>query len=227
MVIYLDTGDLSLMSQWASHVSGFTTNPSLMKKAGIKRYKEFALRALEIAEGKPISFEVFADDADEILKQAETMVSWGENIFVKVPITTTDAVFNGLLISRLWRYCKIKVNITAVMTREQISDLDQFLSRKTPMIISIFAGRIADTGVDPTRTIAYAKMRYRYLKNVQMLWASTREVYNIRQAESCNCDIITVSPEILSKRDLFGKDLAQYSLETVRQFYKDAEGIVL
>lgn len=223
VAIYLDSGDVSEMMKW-THVSGFTTNPSLARKAGIKNYQEFAQAAIAAASGKPLSLEVLADDLYTMEQQARIIASWGDNVYVKIPVTSTSGATTGYLVNKL-AVDGVKINVTAVLTLDQIRHIARYLYAGTPAILSIFAGRIADTGRDPIPFITEA-LRSKYDKT-KVLWASTRELYNLTQAEKCGCDIITVSPELLAKRHLIGKDLAQYSLDTVRQFYEDAKGIML
>ena len=224
MKIYLDGADLDTLKAMEHRIDGVTTNPSLMRKAGIDNYKSFAAAVLMLTN-KPVSFEVFADDFATMESQAREIASWGENVYVKIPVCLTDRSFTGSLVRKL-SDDGIKLNITAIMGVWQVAALDQFLSWKTPTILSVFAGRIADTGVDPMPTIAYAKMRYPR-PNIEVLWASTREVYNVKQAEKAGADIITMTPDLIKKMDLFGKDLAEYSAETVAMFYNDAKGITL
>jgi len=223
MKIYLDGADLDTMLQY--DVAGYTSNPSLCRKAGITDYKSFGKMLSAKAVTKPVSLEVLADDFPTMESQAREIASWGENVYVKIPVCLTDRSFTGSLVRKL-SDDGIKLNITAIMGVWQVAALDQFLSWKTPTILSVFAGRIADTGVDPMPTIAYAKMRYPR-PNIEVLWASTREVYNVKQAEKAGADIITMTPDLIKKMDLFGKDLAEYSAETVAMFYNDAKGITL
>tara|TARA_Y100001970_G_scaffold10003_1_gene11845 strand:+ start:144 stop:848 length:705 start_codon:yes stop_codon:yes gene_type:complete len=201
-------------------ISGMTTNPSLMKKSGIKDYKKFAKKILKKIKRKPISFEVFADKFDEMEKQAYEINSWGKNVFVKIPITNSKGKSSKNLIKKLINK-KIKLNITAIMTVSQIKHL-MSLNFKSECILSIFCGRIADSGVDPKITIKNVKKLTKNKRNIKLLWASCRELYNIIEAEKIGCDIITVPNEILKKMKLFGKNLKSYSLETVKDFYKDA-----
>lgn len=224
VALYLDSGDLGEIEKYASEVAGVTTNPSLMKKAGIRRYSDFAKAVLSLIGGKPVSFEVFADDVEGIQQQGETIASWGDNIWVKVPVVSTSGISNHRIIRSLGRQ-GIKVNVTAVMTRSQLGILGSDMWRNTPSIISIFAGRIADTLENPEPIFSYGKMRCGYLKKCQFLWASTREIYNVRHAEACGADIITMAPDILRKIPLNGKNLEQYSIDTVKQFYEDSKGI--
>lgn len=215
--IFADTSDLVELHKWTrdSRISGCTTNPSLMAKSGIKSYRNFATIVLGMASGKPVSFEVLADDFDEMETQARELASWGENVYVKIPVTNTKGETSYALIEKLQ---DLHLNITAVMTCAQIEALRNITAQNH--IISIFAGRIADTGRDPMHTMRKAR-----LCKAQILWASAREVLNVSQAEECGADIITLSPNLLEKLDMHGKNLAEYSLETVRQFFADGEGI--
>ena len=223
-MIYADGADLKSMEALTrdERIAGWTTNPSLMKKAGIYDYPSFAFAVLKIAAGKPVSFEVFADDFKTMEKQALEIASWGQNVYVKIPVTNTAG---NPAYELIWRLSKsIKVNVTAVMTPDQARlAID---SLRGGGIVSVFAGRIADTGRDPARIMRSAKAKIGK-SGTQLLWASAREVYNVRQAEECGCDIITLSPELIGKLAGFDRDLAEYSLETVRQFHRDAAGFVL
>ena len=202
-----------------SYINGFTTNPTLMRQAGIIDYRTWAEIMLECVNGKPISFEVLADEFPEMERQARTIASWGKNIYVKIPITNTKGQPSDPLIKRL--SCDgVQVNVTAVMVARNIPFLAGLLSREIPSIVSIFAGRIADTGIDPAQIVALA--RNSLPPNVEVLWASTREIFNIKQAIDANCDIITVPDNLLAKLNLLGKDLKEFSRETVQQFYDDA-----
>jgi len=202
-------------------IKGFTTNPSLMKKAGIVNYKDFALNVLDKIKKKPISFEVFSDDIAEMERQAEEIASWGENINVKIPITNTKKISTIKIIENLSNK-GIQCNITAIFTTIQLGEVVKVLNKSTPAILSVFAGRIADTGLDPidimTQSINIAKTK----PKSEILWASTRELVNIFQANKIGCQIITVPHEILSKINNVGKNLEDFSLETVKSFYKDA-----
>ena len=224
MVIYLDSGDLEEIQRLWPQVAGFTTNPSLMKKAGITHYREFARQALTLAGDKPISFEVFCDDLVEMEQQAREISSWGANVYVKIPCTLSNGRSTGLLVSKLGRR-GVKVNVTAVMTLQQVGEMCRFIWVGTPAVLSIFCGRIADTGRDPVPFIT--KSLQQKHDKTQILWASTREVLNVKQAESAGADIITVSPELIHKMELIGRDLTDYSLETVKQFYRDGQGWTL
>ena len=202
-------------------IKGLTTNPTLMKKSGIKNYQKFALDVLKIVKKKPISFEVFSDDFQEMYRQAKVISSWGDNVFVKIPVTNTKGLSSYKLISKLSNE-GIKLNVTAVLLQDQVNNIVKSLNKKTRSIISIFAGRIADTGRDPIPLVKKSVLLTKKYKNIQILWASTRESLNIFQAQKINCDIITVTTDILSKVNIFGYDLKKYSLDTVKMFYNDA-----
>ena len=202
-------------------VKGFTTNPSLMKKSGIKDYEKFSKDILEIIREKPFSLEVFADDFDEIERQARKISTWGKNVFVKIPITNTKSEKSKNLIKKLSDE-GIKLNITAIFTESQISDTISSLNPEVNSIISIFAGRIADTGIDPIPYMMFADKLIDQNKNIKTLWASTRQIYSIFEADKIGCNIITVPSEMLNKLIVLGKDLDKYSLDTVKQFYEDA-----
>ena len=219
--IYLDGADLSAMATHADNVAGFTTNPSLARKAGITNYREFARTAIAIAGKKPISLEVFADDFAGMERQAREIASWGANVYVKIPITNTAGESSIPLIEKL-ADARIHLNITAILTHEQIKAATRAVE-ETQAIISVFAGRIADTGRDPVKTMRYAAniARSGWTK---VLWASTREVYNVVQADEIGCDIITCSPDIIAKLGGLGRDLGAVSLDTVKQFYADGKG---
>ena len=204
------------------NINGFTTNPSLMRAAGVKNYVGFAKQVLKLIKKKPVSFEIFADDKKNIEKQANLISTWGKNVYVKIPIINTKNKFNDDLIGRL-NNKGVKVNVTAVFTVEQTKKLLKKIGKKTDIIISIFAGRIADSGVDPVIELKkHVKLCKKY-KNVKILWASVREPFNLIQANDCGCHIITIPPKILNKLKIFGKDLNSYSQETVKDFYLDAK----
>ena len=202
-------------------IRGFTTNPTLMRKAGVEDYESFARTLLRAVPDLPISLEVFADDEAEMEMQALTMATWGANVNVKIPVTNRAGVFMGPLIRRLAE-AGVALNVTAILTLEQVRRVADALKPETWAIVSVFAGRIADTGIDPIPMMAEAKRILRWRPRAQLLWASPRELLNIFQAEEAGCDIITVPPEILRKMELVGKDLAEYSLETVEMFHRDA-----
>jgi transaldolase len=202
-------------------VKGFTTNPTLMAKAGIKDYEKFARSILAEIPDLPISFEVFSDDFTEMEAQAVKISSWGQNVYVKIPITNTKSSPALELIRRLLDK-RLKLNVTAILTEAQINDLHRILTPWDEVIVSIFAGRIADTGVDPIPMMRKAVALYQDRPRAKILWASTREVLNVFQADQAGCHIITVTDDILGKLALCGKDLNSYSLDTVKMFYEDA-----
>jgi transaldolase len=202
-------------------VQGFTTNPTLMAKAGIRDYSAFAKDILKTIKTMPISFEVFSDEFDEMERQAIEINSWGQNVNVKIPITNTKGQPALKLIRRLFDL-KMKLNITALFTEEQLKGLREVLKPDDDAIISIFAGRIADTGVDPIRIMSNAVQSFLPFRAAKILWASPREALNIYQADSCGCHIITLTDDLLSKVNLRNKSLEDYSLDTVKMFYKDA-----
>jgi transaldolase len=222
--IYADGADLNEMANEYHRgiVSGFTTNPTLMKKAGIKDYKKFAKEAIGLIPDLPISFEVFSDDFKTMEKEARIISQWGDNVYIKIPITDTNGISSTPLIEKL-SSSGIKINITAILTYEQIKHTFNVLSGKTPAIISVFAGRIADTGRNPVEIMRNASQMIKQKPNIELLWASSRELYNLIQAEECGCHIITISPDILKKLSLIGKNLDELSLETVKMFYDDAQ----
>ncbi len=203
-------------------IKGFTTNPSLMKKAKIQNYESFAKDLLSQIKDKPVSFEVFSDELEEMEKQAEKIATWGKNVNVKIPITNTKNISTKALINKLSQK-GIVCNVTAIFTLDQIKEVVEVLHKDTPAILSVFAGRIADTGINPeeiiTSSVIYAKKK----PLSEILWASTREIQNIFQAEDMGCQIITVPHSMLKKLDLIGKNLNQYSIETVKDFYNDAK----
>ena len=221
--IFADGADFESINKLntKNYIRGFTTNPSLMKKAGIKNYKEFALKILSKIKDKPISFEVFSDDLIEMEKQAMEIASWGKNVNVKIPVTNTKKESTTEIIERLSNQ-GIECNITAIFTVNQLKNVFQILNKNTPAILSVFAGRIADTGIDPENIMAECVQASKSKPKSEILWASTRELVNIFQADKIGCQIITVPHEILSKIDSIGKNLDDYSLDTVKSFYKDA-----
>ena len=202
-------------------IHGMTTNPSLMKKAGIKDYKKFAEDVLNEIKIKPISFEVFSDDFLEMEKQALGIASWAKNVYVKIPITNTKKESSIPLIKNLAKK-NIKLNITAIMTLDQVKSVISVLNSQTPSIISVFAGRIADTGRDPIPLMKECLNMLKVNPKSELLWASSRELLNIFQADDIGCHVITVTKEIISKLKLLNYDLSEYSLDTVKGFYKDA-----
>ena len=202
-------------------VKGFTTNPSLMRKSGITDYESFAREALQAVSGMPISFEVFADEFDEMERQAKLITTWGDSVYVKIPITNTRAESAIPLIERLSK-AGVKLNVTAILTLEQVRDVVDALDPNVPAIVSVFAGRIADTGRDPVPLMREAAGIVASRPKAQLLWASPRELLNIFQADECGCHIITVTGEILRKLAMVGKPLEDLSLDTVKMFYDDA-----
>ena len=221
--LFADGADLAGIKEMAANASikGFTTNPTLMRKAGVTDYKAFALQALQVVSGRPISFEVFADEFGEMEKQALEISSWGKNVYVKIPVMNTKGEFSGPLVERLSR-AGVRVNVTAMMTVDQVRRVTDRLAPETPAVISVFAGRIADTGRDPVPLMAEAVKIMKTKPNAELIWASPRELLNIFQADSVGCHIITATNDILKKLSLVGKDLDRYSLETVEMFYRDA-----
>jgi len=203
-------------------IKGFTTNPSLMKLSGIKNYKKFAKEILKIVKIKPVSFEIFADEAHEIEAQARIISSWGKNVFVKIPIINTKGISNAKLIGKLNKE-NIRLNVTAVFLPKQSVDVVKYIGKKTDIIISVFAGRIADSGRDPVIELKKHINLAKNFKNIKILWASVREPLNLIQAQNIGCHIITVPQEILRKTKNFNKDLFKYSKETVKMFFDDAK----
>ena len=220
--IFADGADIVTMKKYAGNkfISGLTTNPSLMKSAGINNYENFAKEIVRTIN-KPISFEVFSDDLDEMYIQAKKICSWGKNIFVKIPITNTKGRSTNKIIKKL-SHEGVKLNITAIFTIKQVKGVYQNLDKNTESIISIFAGRIADTGIDPEILIKQSIKIFKNNKKHKILWASTRELYNIIQADKIGCHIITVTDDILKKLKLLNFNLDKYSLDTVKSFYYDA-----
>lgn len=202
-------------------VKGLTTNPSLMKKEGIKDYKNFCRDILKLIKDKPISFEVFSDDFNEMERQALEIASWADNVYVKIPITNTKKETCYQTIKKLSKN-NVKLNITALMTLKQVKEIVSVLQPNVPSYVSIFAGRIADTGTDPVPMMAEAVKLLKFLPASELIWASPRELLNIFQADSIGCQIITVTNDILKKLSLIDYDLNQYSLDTVKMFYNDA-----
>jgi len=221
--MYADGADRSAMLEMYAnpHIAGFTTNPTLMRKSGVIDYRAFAREILELIPDRPISFEVFADDFAGMERQAAEIASWGENVLVKVPITNTRGESSAPLLRRLAR-AGIRVNVTALLTLEQVRKASECLADGPLAKISVFAGRIADTGRDPVPLMAAAVELLRPYPNLQLIWASPRELLNIFQADAIGCHIITATSDILRKLDLIGKDLNEYSLDTVKMFYEDA-----
>ena len=203
------------------YIKGLTTNPTLMNKAGIRDYKAFALEILSEIKDKPISFEVFSDDFADMERQAEIIASWGENVYVKIPVTNTKKQTCYTLVEKLVTQ-KVKLNITAIMTLDQVRDVAAALSPDVPSYVSVFAGRIADTARDPVPLMAAAVDMLKTSPAAELIWASPRELLNIFQADAIGCQVITVTNDILKKLSLVGYDLDEYSLDTVKMFYSDA-----
>ena len=223
--LYSDGADRASMLEMAKNpaIQGLTTNPTLMKKAGIKDYRSFCKDILSQITEKPISFEVFADEFGEMKRQALEIATWGKNVYVKIPITNSEGMSTIELVKEL-SHKNVKLNVTAVFTLEQVWSTCQALKGGAPSIVSVFAGRIADTARDPVPLMQASLAMCRQAdRNIELLWASTRESYNIVQADQAGCDIITVPFDILKKMSMFNKDLTQLSLETVRMFKTDAE----
>ena len=221
--VFCDIADINLIKKFnkKSIVKGFTTNPSLMRKAGAKNYSQYCKNILKITN-KPISFEVFADDSKNIIKQALTIKSWGNQVYVKIPVTNSKGIFLGKVIKKLNNQ-NIKLNITAVYSEKQTSQILQKINKKTKVIISIFAGRMADVGKDPIPEFKNSIQSAKKFKNVEILWASTREVYNYLQAKKLGCHIITTPPSIIEKLEKFGKSFNQLTVDTVKGFLVDSK----
>lgn len=221
--IFADGADKAgmLEMQALPFIKGFTTNPTLMRKAGISNYEAFARDILQHISDKPISFEVFSDDFDEMYEQALQIASWGKNVYVKIPITNTENKSAAILIQKLAR-AGVKQNVTAIMTLAQVKEVTAALARGPEAYVSVFAGRIADTGRDPLPIMQEALKLMKPYPQLELIWASPRELLNIFQAHDIGCHVITVTNDILKKLPLVGKDLNIFSLETVKMFYEDA-----
>ena len=221
--IYCDIADINLIKKFnnKSIVKGFTTNPSLMRKAGAKDYRMYSKKILKITK-KPVTFEVFADDEKSMISQGLKISKWGKNVFVKVPVTNSKGKFMGKVINKLNKK-NIKLNITAVYTYKQTKQILKKINYKTKVIISIFAGRMADVGKDPLPQFINSLRFAKKYKNVEILWASVREPYNYIQAKQLKCHIITVPPSIIEKIEKFGKSFLQLSKETVKAFLIDSK----
>jgi len=222
--IFCDIEDLESIKKFnkKSIVKGFTTNPSLMRKAGAKDYKLYSKEILKICKFKPVSLEVFADDHKSMIEQGEMINSWGKNVYVKVPIVNSKNNFTGKVISKL-NHKNIKLNITAIYSARQTKKILEVINKKTKVIISIFAGRAGDTGKDPLPEFVESIKLAKNFKNVEILWASVREPYNYLQAKQIRCDIITIPPNIIEKIENFGKSFNQLTLETVQSFLIDSK----
>ncbi len=222
--VFADGADLKGIATLAANplIKGFTTNPTLMRKAGVTDYKAFSHEVLKIVGNAPVSFEVFSDDFAEMEKQAREIASWGANVYVKIPVTNTKREFAGPLIRRLAQ-ASVQLNVTALMTNDQVRDVVACLSPGVASYVSVFAGRVADTGRDPLPQMAEAVRLLAPNPKAELIWASPRELLNIFHADSIGCHVITVTHDILAKLSLVGKDLGEYSLDTVKMFYNDAQ----
>jgi transaldolase len=221
--IFADGADLDHIKRLArqSGISGFTTNPTLMRQSGITDYEKFAKEVLEVVTDRSVSFEVFSDDFREMDRQARMIASWGPNAMVKIPVTNTKGESAAKLIQSLSED-GLLLNVTALTTPEQVEVIRGSLSKSSGAIVSVFAGRIADTGRDPVPIMKQCLEILDSLQSVELLWASPREIFNVYQAEQIGCHIITITPDMLAKLELRNKDLDEYSLETVKMFYNDA-----
>jgi transaldolase len=222
--LFADGADLASMLALYEDpkIKGFTTNPTLMNKVGIKDYEIFAKQVLAAIPDRPVSFEVFADDLPGMLAQAKVIASWGANVNVKIPVTNTKGEFTGPLIKEL-SAAGVQLNVTAIMTLNQVRKIAENLSPDTPAIVSVFAGRIADTGLDPMPIMRECVKILKNLPKAELLWASPRELLNIVQADEVGCHIITATPDVLGKLKSLEKDLTKFSLETVQMFFDDAK----
>ena len=222
--IFCDSADYKTIKFFNNKniVAGFTTNPSLMRLSGAKNYRDYSLKILKVCKKKPISFEVFADTQIEMFKQAYKINTWGKNVYVKIPVVNSKGVFMGSVIKELSDK-GIKLNITAVYTYEQILKIFKCLNKKTKSIISIFAGRMADKGKDPLPIFKKSIKLVKEFKNIEILWASTREAYNFIQAKQLDCNIITMPPKVINQINSFGKSAKLMTLETVKGFLIDSK----
>ena len=221
--IFCDSADYATIKKLNNNslVSGFTTNPSLMKQSGAKNYKNYSLKLLKVCKKKPISLEVFGDTFDQMLRQAMIINSWGKNVYVKIPVVNSKGLYSGKVISVLSKK-GIKLNVTAVYTVEQVKKILKSVNKKSKTIISIFSGRMSDVGKDPIPIIKKSVYLAKKMKKVEILWASTREAYNYLQAKDCGCSIITMPPAIIQQISKFGKTYQELTLDTVRKFLKDS-----
>ena len=228
--IFADGAELSGMLEMYTNpfIKGFTTNPTLMRKAGVSDYRAFAREVLDKISDRPISFEVFADEFDEMERQATEIAGWGSNVFVKIPITNTRGESSQPVVRRLAR-AGVQLNVTALFTLEQVREIGAALAGGPAAFVSIFAGRVADTGIDPLPLMRCAVKYLQPSPNVELIWASPRELLNIFHADEVGCHVITVTNDILKKLDLIGKDQREYSLDTVKMFHEDGKkaGFVL
>ena len=221
--IFADGADLAGITALSKNpaIKGFTTNPTLMRKANVTDYRRFAREVLRVVSDRPVSFEVFSDEFEEMEKQALTIAEWGDNVYVKIPVTNTRGEFAGPLLKNLSR-AGVKLNVTALMTPTQVVEVADSLAPGIPSYLSVFAGRVADTGRDPVPLMEECVETLRNRPECELIWASPRELFNIFQADAIGCHIITVTNDVLAKLPLVGKDLMAYSLETVEMFRRDA-----
>tara|TARA_Y100000590_G_scaffold452623_1_gene596127 strand:+ start:633 stop:1331 length:699 start_codon:yes stop_codon:yes gene_type:complete len=222
--IYCDSADLKTIKKLNNNpiVKGFTTNPSLMRLAGAKNYKNYSLKLLNICNKKPISLEVFGDNFNQMFRQAKIINSWGKNVYVKIPVVNSKGIFSTKVISKLSKN-RVKLNITAVYTVDQVKKIIKSINKDSKVIISIFSGRMSDVGKDPIPIIKESVRLTKKLKNVRILWASTREAYNYFQAKKCGCSIITMPAKIIEQISKFGKTYQKLTLDTVKKFLKDSK----
>jgi transaldolase len=222
--IFCDSANFQIIKKFNNNslVSGFTTNPSLMRLSGAKNYKNYSLKLLKVCKKKPISLEVFGDSFEEMLTQAMIINSWGKNVYVKIPVVNSRGLFSGKVIRRLSEK-GVKLNITAVYTVNQVKKILKSINKNSKTIISIFSGRMGDVGKDPVPIIKKSVTLTKKLKNVAILWASTREAYNYLQSKNCGCSIITMPPSIIQKISKFGKTYQDLTLDTVKKFLKDSK----
>lgn len=222
--LFADGADKASILELARNplIRGFTTNPTLMRKAGVADYEAFAKEILEAIPDRPVSLEVFADEFTEMERQAFKIAGWGSNVFVKIPVTNTRGESSTALLRRLSR-AGVRLNVTAILTLEQVREVVPCLATGPSAYISIFAGRVADTGVDPVPLMRDTVELLRPCPNLELIWASPRELLNIFQADGVGCHVVTATHDLLRKLDLVGKDLGQYSLETIRMFYEDGQ----
>jgi len=222
--IFCDSANFKIIKKFNNNslVSGFTTNPSLMRLSGAKNYKNYSLKLLKVCKKKPISLEVFGDSFEEMLTQAMIINSWGKNVYVKIPVVNSRGLFSGKVIRRLSEK-GVKLNITAVYTVNQVKKILKNINKNSKTIISIFSGRMGDVGKDPVPIIKKSVTLTKKLKNVEILWASTREAYNYLQSKNCGCSIITMPPSIIQKISKFGKTYQELTVDTVKKFLKDSK----
>ena len=221
--IFCDSADFTTIKNFNNNslVSGFTTNPSLMKLSGAKNYRNYSLKLLQVCKKKPISLEVFGDTFDQMLRQAVIINSWGKNVYVKIPVVNSKGLFSGKVIKMLSQK-GIKLNITAVYTVNQVKKILKNINKNSKTIISIFSGRMSDVGKDPVPIIKESVRLTKKIKKIEILWASTREAYNYLQAKNCNCSIITIPPAVIQKISKFGKTYQELTLDTVKKFLIDS-----